>query len=379
MNSRIITDLHKKYDLTGDNYRIDGIYDEWKKGNIDIEIVWEYYQNRFEILNAKNDPFPSLEKRQNRQRVQEILNELEVGIRPKMEKENRQTSSQNDPVIFLSHRSSDKKYGDALRDLICGLGVKNEGLIYTAHPLHKIPLDKNIYDYLRENLAKSVYVIFLLSNEYFTSSACLNEMGAAWLAQKDYTNIFIPNFDFRNENFQDCVIDTDKMGIVLKRDRECQSRMIDFKNKITGLFGLQINEQSWMYLLDSFMAAINPNDVLSELPINNDMRAEYGNKNVSPAVPAQSSSTTLSDEAKELLKEISLDTNGILGVIETLRGYVVQTNKKNFGCDHSDARTRATIENAIEELEHNSCIKPINKEREMFRITQQGYKMADTI
>ena len=52
---------------------------------------------------------------------------------------------EGEPLIFLSHRSTDKKYGDALAQLFPGIGVKNEQLIYSSHPLHKIPLDKNIY------------------------------------------------------------------------------------------------------------------------------------------------------------------------------------------------------------------------------------------
>lgn len=38
----------------------------------------------------------------------------------------------NSPKIFISHKSSDKKYGDALRDLIISLGISNEQLIYTS-------------------------------------------------------------------------------------------------------------------------------------------------------------------------------------------------------------------------------------------------------
>ena len=56
-----------------------------------------------------------------------------------------------DPVIFISHKSDDKKYGDALERFITGLGVKDNQLIYTSHPLHKIPLDAPIYEYLRSH------------------------------------------------------------------------------------------------------------------------------------------------------------------------------------------------------------------------------------
>ena len=67
------------------------------------------------------------------------------------------------PIIFLSHKSSDKKYGDALRNFLIGLGVRKEQLIYTSHPLHKIPLDANIFDYLRNNINRKVFMIILWS------------------------------------------------------------------------------------------------------------------------------------------------------------------------------------------------------------------------
>ena len=96
--------------------------------------------------------------------------------------------------IFLSHRSSDKKYADALEKLIVGLGVKNEQLIYTSHPLHKIPLGQKIYDYLRENITDQVFMIILWSNSYLESPACLREMGAAWLLQTYYVGIYTTDF-----------------------------------------------------------------------------------------------------------------------------------------------------------------------------------------
>lgn len=46
----------------------------------------------------------------------------------------------NEPLIFLSHKSDDKGYADALEKFIIGLGVKDDQLVYSSHPLHKIPL-----------------------------------------------------------------------------------------------------------------------------------------------------------------------------------------------------------------------------------------------
>lgn len=160
------------------------------------------------------------------------------------------------PVIFLSHRSDDKKYADALRNYIIGLGVKNEQLIYTSHPMHKIPLDVNIYDYLRDSFGRKIFVIILWSDKYLESPACLNEMGAAWVTLSDYTNIYVPNFSFGNPKYHECAVDTRKMGAVLNADANCKTSMIELKNKIQNLFNLKNDETNSSYLLDNFINSI---------------------------------------------------------------------------------------------------------------------------
>jgi len=160
------------------------------------------------------------------------------------------------PIIFISHSSEDKTYGDALEKFIVGLGVRNDQLIYTSHPLHKIPLGEKIYEYLRINIDKDVFVIFLLSDNYFDSPACLNEMGAAWVKRNDYTIIFTPSFDLNNKKFQNCAIDTKKMGITLTSDKHCKDSMIELKNKIIKIFSLDVEERDAIHLLDAFMEKI---------------------------------------------------------------------------------------------------------------------------
>lgn len=161
-----------------------------------------------------------------------------------------------DPVIFISHKSDDKKYGDALERFITGLGVKEKQLVYTSHPLHKIPLDASIYEYLRSNFNSTLFMIILWSDKYLESPACLNEMGAAWVTQTDYTNIYVPSFSFGNPKYHECAVDTKKMGAVLNGDEHCKASMIELKNKIEELFNLNNDESKVTYLLDKFIDEI---------------------------------------------------------------------------------------------------------------------------
>jgi hypothetical protein len=88
--------------------------------------------------------------------------------------------------------------------------------------------------------------------------------------------------------------------------------------------------------------------------------------------------TTLSQDAKELLKEISLDPSGIIMTVLMMDGFIVQTNGKNFGSDHYDVRQIAQINSILEELEENDLIRANNAKRESFTITAKGFKIADS-
>lgn len=158
--------------------------------------------------------------------------------------------------IFLSHSSSNKKYGDALRELFMSLGLNKEQLIYTSHPLHKIPAGDNIFEYLKKNITRDIFVIFLWSNEYLKSAACLNEMGAAWISESDYINIYTPDFDFNNPQYNNCAVDTKKMGIILRDDEQCKIGITELKNKFALQFKLNLDEREWIYHLDQFIKNI---------------------------------------------------------------------------------------------------------------------------
>lgn len=173
---------------------------------------------------------------------------------------NNAIKSSDEPVVFLSHSSKDKKYGDALRNLLIGIGLENEQLIYTSHPLHGIPVGENIFEYLRKHIHSNVFMIFLLSDEYFESVPCLNEMGAAWVSKSDYMSVFIPKFNFRNTKFIDCVIDDKNMGVNLN-DPSCRIKILDLKNKIKNIFNLPTDEAKETYLVDKFLEEINKEEL----------------------------------------------------------------------------------------------------------------------
>lgn len=235
-----------------DNYKKDDILyylskiNKWYKDNI-----------RFIQSNSYVGEPKQREHVENMEMLESLYNELEEFDFSEVVVTNKSGLVQNgEKKIFLSHRSSDKKYADALEKLIIGLGVKDNQLVYTSHPLHKIPLGQKIYDYLRENINDQVFMIILWSNEYLESPACISEMGAAWVTQTDYISIYTPEFSFGNPKYREVPIDTTKMGAVLNGDANCKASMIEFKNKVIHFFGLEDDEQKSTFLIDGFMKEI---------------------------------------------------------------------------------------------------------------------------
>lgn len=257
-----ISDVIKRYSKSGNigNF-VKGLEQALQEDNFSnvlyyLNEICIWYKENISAIHSNQFVFNSDEHDRNKNILEELKYELDNYDFNNCETAKCSKSQKFEPKVFISHRSSDKKYGHALEKLICGLGVKNNQLIYTSHPLHKIPLNANIYDFLRENINNNVFVIILWSNEYLESPACLNEMGAAWVVQTDYTNIFTPDFSFGNPKYYECAVDTRKMGAVLNGDDHCKANMIELRDKIMSLFDLHVDDQTWIYLLDQFISDI---------------------------------------------------------------------------------------------------------------------------
>jgi len=87
----------------------------------------------------------------------------------------------------------------------------------------------------------------------------------------------------------------------------------------------------------------------------------------------------LSKEAQEILLEAAQSRNGIVGVIHSFGGTLeIQTNDKQLVSSH-DPRTSARWEAAVNRLTDNGYLISGGKSRELFRITQEGYDLADRL
>ena len=89
------------------------------------------------------------------------------------------------PTVFISHRSTDAKIADMLRDFLVGTGIPNDHIFCTSLPGNDIKYQ--ISPEVKEAIKYSAVNIALLSDNYYDSAYCINEAGIIWLREDAIT------------------------------------------------------------------------------------------------------------------------------------------------------------------------------------------------
>ena len=157
--------------------------------------------------------------------------------------------------IFISHSSTDLKYVEPFVELLADIGMTNENLFCSSVPDYSIPLNEDIYDYLALLFREyKLYVIFVLSDNYYNSPACMNEMGAAWVLKNEYTSILLPEFEYRELKG---AVNPNKIGMKLDDDDELlKKRLGELKNIVSENFGISVPDMRWEKKRNDFIKTI---------------------------------------------------------------------------------------------------------------------------
>jgi hypothetical protein len=86
----------------------------------------------------------------------------------------------------------------------------------------------------------------------------------------------------------------------------------------------------------------------------------------------------MSEEAKTLLVEASLDRSGQILRLHFIGGIAVQTNGKQFVQDNNP-RSRAAWEGALEELANLDLVRTLGDKGEIYQLTREGYDVAELL
>lgn len=171
-------------------------------------------------------------------------------------------------------------------------------------------------------------------------------------------------------------LDSDQYAALKEFENWCQDKglietydnVVDFQSKFTRQLSLKLKQNQ--YLSDILKSG-------SDSPAN-------GASTTSAILPtpttqaAGSLGFSLSEEAKQLLLEASLDKTGIVINSAHMGGRTIQTNSKTFG-DSGDRRSMARWEYALEQLVNHGLVVERGHKGEIFEVADMGYQVADEL
>lgn len=267
--------------------------------------------------------------------------------------------------IFISHSSSDVQFVQAFVNLLEDIGLSEDDIFCSSIPGYGIPLGQDIYDWLLNQFKNfNLHVMFVLSQNYYKSIACLNEMGAAWVLKQKYDTILLPDFDFQEIKG---AINPNQIGIKLDcEEGELKHRLNELKDTLIEEFHLKpISLSKWERHRDEFLNTIK---VIPQTVADDNVTDEADKKN-----------NSISKEAAVLLAYATDESSPEIVKINSIVGLSVSAGKWNFIGENANPREESRWIDAISELENYGLIKDKGYEGELFRVTTNGYKVADEV
>lgn len=101
-------------------------------------------------------------------------------------------------IIFVSHASMDSTIGEAFVDLLLEFGVEKKNIFFSSKYHLGVELGKDFVSTVKGKLKESTVTIFLITDNFYESAYCLNEMGACWILEKEFIPVLLNNTKFED-------------------------------------------------------------------------------------------------------------------------------------------------------------------------------------
>lgn len=278
---------------------------------------------------------------------------VEVEEKEILVKGNKGKMSKKTPKIFISHSSKDVAYVTQIVNLLDGMGLNQTQVFCSSLPGYGIPIDTNIFDYLRKLFSEhDLHVIFVHSENYYKSSVSLNEMGAAWVLRNEVTSILLPGFGFEKMTG---VVNGDSISIKLDMPE------LELKDKLNQLYDKIVKEF----------------DMTKKADIIWEQKRDSFIREVQQATVKKDEKTTLSEDAIKLLDAAAEhDTGQVLKTYDLTNGTFIQGGMTVMN-EGGDQRESARWIAAFEELLSAGFIRQVDNKGKVYQVTDAGYKYRD--
>jgi hypothetical protein len=130
------------------------------------------------------------------------------------------------------------------------IGVNSNQIFCSTYEGYGVELGENFLHRIKNELNSNVFVLFILSKNYYSSVISLCEMGAIWVQTKDQIPILIPPFNYNDK--QDVFPNTHSMKV------NEPNKWNSLKKKITSIFDLEeIDFSIWERKRNNILNSVN--------------------------------------------------------------------------------------------------------------------------
>ncbi len=156
-----------------------------------------YWESVFYELNQdkKNDYFTRFKDLKNNHLITFSI-ALNCPKNVRITKQGKEYLAKMNGVLFISHSSKDEKYAKIIKDFLLDIGVPNNRIFCTS--ISGNGVHRRISSEIKEKLRYSILNLVILSNNYYQSIPCTNEMGIIWYLDTDSILLALPEITSNN-------------------------------------------------------------------------------------------------------------------------------------------------------------------------------------
>ena len=161
------------------------------------------------------------------------------------------------PKVFISHSTDDRPIVEKFVTMLEQIGVKQDQLFCSSVAGYGIPQGSgDLYDFIRNEMSNdNLFVILMLSKNYYKSPVCLNEMGAAWVKQSAYQSVLLPGFEYSEIKG---AVNPRAMSFNLADTENRNYALTELKDRIITHLGMNvISHISWERYRDKFIEEVD--------------------------------------------------------------------------------------------------------------------------
>lgn len=172
-------------------------------------------------------------------------------------------------TVFISHSSKDELISRAFSSFLIHVGIPESHILCSSQPGTHIRAGELLYPALRHALdRRNVLFIALLSDNYYSSAVCLNEMGAAWVKKHECFEFILPGFSF--ESVKGVIKENEQVGVSLSTLNEMTDAGFgDLKKKLKKRFRISNDAELWERERNIFYQSVKQyeNECLNTIPM----------------------------------------------------------------------------------------------------------------